>query len=113
MRDISKGDEPLSLTEHRCQPHADYDNYSDKDALRASLVSEQRGLCCYCLARIRPSVDHMKIEHWHSQSECSAEQLDYSNLLGACLGNVGKPRSKQHCDTFKGHAPLSRNPCPR
>ena len=65
MRDISKGDEPLSLTEHRCQPHADYDNYSDKDALRASLVSEQRGLCCYCLARIRTSTNPLR---WSSVS---------------------------------------------
>lgn len=110
MRDIIKSSEPESLTEHRCQPHANYDNYSDKDGLRASLVNEQRGLCCYCLARIRPTSDRMKIEHWRSQSTFAAEQLDYSNLLGSCLGNVGRARAQQHCDTFKGHAFLSRNP---
>ncbi len=52
----------------------------------------------------------MKIEHWHSQARYSAEQLDYSNLLGACKGNEGKLGRDQHCDTFKGDRDLSRNP---
>ena len=86
MRTITKGDEPASLVKHRATAHADYENYPDKDTLRSHLVREQRGLCCYCLSRIRPTADTMKIEHWHSQDEFSSEQLDYSNLLGACLG---------------------------
>ncbi len=52
MRTILKGREPASLTEHRATPGADYDGYRDKDTLRAHLVAEQRGLCCYCLSRI-------------------------------------------------------------
>jgi hypothetical protein len=52
----------------------------------------------------------MKIEHWHCQSNYPNERLLYSNLLGACLGNEGKRRSDQHCDTFKGDIDLSRNP---
>jgi hypothetical protein len=52
----------------------------------------------------------MKIEHWHCQANYSAEQLDYSNLLGACLGNEGSPRRDQHCDSRKGDRDLSRNP---
>ena len=43
MRTIQKNFEPNSLIEHRKQLHADYDNYADKDALRQSLVDEQRG----------------------------------------------------------------------
>jgi uncharacterized protein (TIGR02646 family) len=77
--------------------------------LRASLLAEQGGLCCYCLSRI--TADKMKIEHWHSQSRPPLEkQLDYSNLLGACVGNEGRAWKEQHCDTRKGDRTLSRNP---
>lgn len=110
MKQIVKGDEPFSLSQHRQTPHADYGNYQDKDNLREFLVSEQRGICCYCMCRIRPDASVMKIEHWHSQVRYPDEQLDYTNLLGACLGNRGQKRSSQHCDTRKGEQELSRNP---
>jgi uncharacterized protein (TIGR02646 family) len=110
MRAIHKGIEPASLAQHRNSPHADYDNYDDKDTLRASLVAEQRGLCCYCLSQIRADGQAMKIAHWHSQDEHPTEQLDYRNLLGACKGNEGQPRKSQHCDTRQGNRDLSRNP---
>jgi uncharacterized protein (TIGR02646 family) len=112
MRTIAKGPEPHSLTEYRLTPGASYAGYPDKDGLRRSLVTEQRGLCCYCLRRIRPQYDTMKIEHWHSQApgRYPAEQLNYSNLLGACLGNEGQPWDHQHCDTRKGARDFSRNP---
>jgi uncharacterized protein (TIGR02646 family) len=110
MRTILKGREPASLTEYRSAPGADYDGYRDKDALRICLVAEQRGLCCYCLSRIRTESGSMKIEHWHSQAYYETEQLDYANLLGACMGNEGKASRDQHCDTRKGERYLSRNP---
>lgn len=108
MREIIKNKEPASLTRHRTTPYADYDNYVEKESLRNSLVEEQRGLCCYCLSRIKSNV--MKIEHWHCQAKYSNEQLDYQNLLGVCLGNEGHSRREQHCDTRKGDNDLSRNP---
>jgi hypothetical protein len=52
----------------------------------------------------------MKIEHWHSQARYGTEQLQYSNLLGACKGNERRLGRDQHCDTFKGDRDLSRNP---
>lgn len=110
MRAILKGKEPASLARHRSTPHADYENYQDKDLLRQCLVAEQRGLCCYCLSRISPDRNKMKVEHWHCQASYSDEQLDYSNLLGACTGHEGKPRTEQHCDTFKGDSTFSCNP---
>ena len=110
MRTITKGDEPASLVKHRATAHADYENYPDKDTLRSHLVREQRGLCCYCLSRIRPTADTMKIEHWHGQDEFSGEQLDYSNLLGACLGDPRQPDALQHCDTRKRNRLLTKNP---
>jgi uncharacterized protein (TIGR02646 family) len=110
MRTIVKLAEPASLAEYRAKPGANYDDYQDKGTLRSRLVTEQRGLCCYCLSRIRDEHNEMKIEHWHSRSRYDAEQLDYSNLLGACKGNEGALGRDQHCDTFKGERDLSRNP---
>lgn len=110
MRAITKGVEPPSLTAHRHTAHSDYDNYADKDALRHALVTEQRGLCCYCMGRIHNGPDRMKIEHWRCQSRHPEEQLNYRNLLGACLGGHGQPRHLQHCDTRKGDRDLRWNP---
>jgi uncharacterized protein (TIGR02646 family) len=110
MRAISKGAEPPSLTAHRQTPYCDYDNYTDKDALRQALVTEQRGLCCYCMGRIHNGPDTMKIEHWRCQSRHPTEQLNYRNLLGACLGVNGQPPHPQHCDTRKGDRDLKWNP---
>jgi hypothetical protein len=59
----------------------------------------------------------MKIEHWQSQSEDKypERQLDYANLLGACLGGQKygqkSPRENQHCDTAKGDADLCFSVC--
>ena len=113
MRTIVKGAEPASLTQHRRMLHSDYDNYADKNALRAALVTEQRGLCCYCMSRIRNESDKMKIEHWHCQANYPGERLVYQNLLGACLGGEGQQHSLQHCDTRKGDRDLLWNPADR
>ena len=53
MKKIVKQSEPISLTEHRSKPYADYDNYSDKDKLRESLLEEQGYICCHCMSRIK------------------------------------------------------------
>lgn len=110
MRTIVKGAEPASLAQHRLTPHSDYDNYTDKDGLRAALVTEQQGLCCYCMGRIRNESDRVKIEHWHCQANYPDEQLIYRNLLGACLGGEGQRHGLQHCDTRKGNRDLLWNP---
>lgn len=110
MRAIIKGPEPASLTAHRQTPHCDYDNYADKGGLRRALATEQRGICCYCMGRIRNGALTMKIEHWRCQSGHPAEQLNYQNLLGACLGGDGQPPALQHCDTRKDDRDLRWNP---
>jgi len=110
MRATQKRSEPSSLTQHKRLPHADYDNYHHKDELRFALVAEQKGICCYCMQRIRPNAAHMKIEHWHCQALYPNDQLDYANLLGACRGNEGQPKYQQHCDTHKGNDSLLYNP---
>jgi len=110
MKAIAKGAEPASLTAHRLTPHCDYDNYAGKAALRHALVTEQRGICCYCMGRIRNGPGKMKVEHWRCQTGHPAEQLSYRNLLGACLGGGGQPPHLQHCDTRKGDRDLQWNP---
>ena len=110
MRMITKGAEPKSLTEHRAKAHSNYDNYTQKDELRAALVGEQKGLCCYCTGRIRANSTSMKIEHWRCQSDHAEMQLVYANLLGACLGGDGRSAAEQHCDTRKGSLDLKWNP---
>ena len=111
MRTITKSSEPSSLTTHCQTSHSYYDNYADKETLRELLMTEQRGLCCYCMERIRS--DSMKVEHWRCQSRFPEEQLDYGNLLGACQGGEGQPRFRQHCDTRKGDRDLRWNPADR
>jgi uncharacterized protein (TIGR02646 family) len=110
MRLITKALEPQSLTSHRAQAHADYDNYQEKDELRVALIGEQKGLCCYCTGRIRADATHMKIEHWQSQTGYPQYQLAYGNLLGACFGGQGQPPAGQHCDTRKANNDLKWNP---
>jgi uncharacterized protein (TIGR02646 family) len=110
MRKIDKANEPRSLTEYRLAPEADYENYRDKNGLRATLVDEQRGLCCYCMSRIRSDERSMKIEHWQCQKRYPERQLEYRNLLGACLGGKGQQSRLQHCDTRKGELELKWNP---
>lgn len=110
MRPIRKGSEPPSLKKHRAIPHSDYDNYPEKDELRASLVTEQGAICCYCMQRIVGKSTEMKIEHWACQDHHADQDLDYGNLLGACLGGEGKPGRYQHCDTYKGNKALGRHP---
>lgn len=110
MRPIRKSTEPSSLTRHRHAAFADYDNYDDKDMLRQYLVSEQRAICCYCMSRIQPDREHMKIAHCRSRRKYPNLQLDYHNLLAACPGGEGQSPSKQHCDTHQGDQDISRNP---
>ena len=110
MRTINKRPEPRSLTTHRNSRHCDYDNFQDMDALRRALLTEQRGLCCYCMGRIRNDPAKMKVEHWQCQSRYPTEQLNYRNLLAACWGGDGRPPRLQHCDTRKGDSDLKWNP---
>lgn len=110
MRAITKGAEPACLTQHRAAEHSYYHNYIDKNPLRAALVAEQRGLCCYCTARISADRTAMKIEHWQCQANYPQLQLQYDNLLGACLGGHGAKPEGQTCDNRKANQDLKWNP---
>jgi uncharacterized protein (TIGR02646 family) len=109
MRAIEKKPEPRELRDYRRQPDADYEGLDKdtKDKIKAQLLEEQGYLCAYCMKRIAIGHDQMKVEHWHSRSRYPAEQLDYSNLLGVCMGIEGNDRT---CDTCKGDKDLKYNP---
>lgn len=116
MRKIEKGREPSVLIKYRAQPHCTYDSLtvSDDRIVRDALYDEQRGICCYCMCRIKRSVVDKppvtKIEHFKCQTNHPDLDRTYSNTLLACEGGMGNPKKKQHCDTAKGDLTLSRNP---
>lgn len=107
---IRKGQEPESLTKYRKRKFAYFDGYQEKDDVRIKLLKEQGCLCAYCMRRI--DIEHMKIEHWYPEDRLSdAETLDYSNMLGACLGHIeGTKGSDDTCDTHKGNVEITVNP---
>lgn len=100
------------MVEYRAQADSCYADAPTtvKDDIRTSLLMEQGFLCAYCMERIH--IDNMKIEHWACQSNplTSSLQLSYSNLLGCCMGNEGKPYKHQTCDTRKGNSSISYSP---
>ncbi len=111
MKAITKGNEPASLTEHRANQYSSYENL-DKSDVRTSLLTEQGHICCYCMRRIPENgkIIGSKIEHFLCQEEHSQEELNYGNMLLACLGNEGSPKRLQTCDTKKGNQTLTYNP---
>ena len=119
MKHIVKVKEPSSLTEHRANQPAYYDTLplQGKNELRGSLLHEQGHICCYCMRRIPEIANEdtgfmigMKVEHFKSQEQFPFLQLSYSNLFGSCMGNEGKPKKIQTCDTRKGNSELAINP---
>lgn len=112
MKAISKGKEPVSLTQHRANKPSFYENLP-KDDIRNSLLAEQGHICCYCMKRIPQygKTPGSKIEHFLCQEDYSQEELSYGNMLLACLGNEGSPKRLQTCDTKKRNLNLTHSPC--
>lgn len=124
MRHIRKGAAPACLAEWR-DARSSFDDIPGgcKDKMRAALVREQYGICCYCGARIRgvgkdgePTDKLMKIEHWLPQSDPTdgdAHSMLWSNMLGACPGEKANPprgKASLHCDSSKGNTPITIDP---
>ncbi len=121
MKYIVKSSEPISLTTYSSTPNANFDD-CNKDEIRSSLIQEQGAICAYCMQRISNEWDNKlrkfktEIEHYKSQDKFPELSLKYSNMLGVCNGNAGKPIHKQHCDKskdfdkHKSFLPLTINP---
>ena len=66
-----------------------------KQELKASLLSEQGAICCYCGIRVTPGNSH--IEHLKPRETFHDIDVEYSNLLVSCTVE-GKDR---HCGSKK------------
>jgi uncharacterized protein (TIGR02646 family) len=82
-------------------------------ALRLHLLSEQKYLCCYCQQKIENvlnpnGVPLMGVDHFlpKDKTKYLHLQLEYRNLLAACLGNKDSKKKPNHCDASKGNEEL-------
>jgi len=116
MKTITKSKEPKCLTEHKAPPFTSYENLKEECSyvVRESLIDEQGYICCYCMQRIymheKGTTPITKIEHFLCQADYPDKDLDYKNMLLACMGGEGAPKRLQICDTRKRNAILSISP---
>jgi len=111
MRRIEKGAEPDCLEEIRQTPGVNWNSASGKQEMRDALWAEQKGLCAYCMSRLKDKTrEGMKIEHFIPRAKDDSQWFAWSNLLGVCLGDMGVEDSQErfHCDTFRGHLPTDK-----
>ena len=89
-----------------------FDNEFPKNDVKAVLVHEQRGLCAYCMKRIRMD-SHSRIEHLVPLSIDKEKAIDYNNMLGVCDGGeriVGQQGHILCCDAHKSEAVIHISP---
>jgi uncharacterized protein (TIGR02646 family) len=114
MRHTPKGAEPAGLAHYRQVLGSSYEGPGfPHQEVRDALVRDQRGLCCFCMGRIRAEADKMKVAHFVPRTTERSLEMAWSNLLGACLGLVdGTDRrpGNQTCDTRQGNLHLSIDP---
>lgn len=127
MIPIRKATEPRGLKQAkkqnrnlRYETFADHADYSEAfKELRISLLKEQGFICCYCQRNITFKDNdtgkiQMKTEHFIPKNgpECDeTKDLDYDNLLAACLGNSDSDKPN-HCDSSKDQYRLQVLPNP-
>lgn len=98
--------EPYTLKRYReTTPDANYAGFSDIDQLlKEALLSEQGYTCGYCMRRIslkRNKTLHkprIEVEHILTQKNNPERDLDFTNMLGVCNGDLSK---SEHCDKSK------------
>ena len=104
MKYIRKNSEPKALLDLKAFENEDWkpswsDLYGEeKNAVKASLMSEQGHICCYCERRLTESDSH--IEHFRPQSDPLVDPLDYANMLCSCQKNLNKGEPR-HCGNLK------------
>jgi uncharacterized protein (TIGR02646 family) len=89
-----------------------FDNDFPKNDVKEILVHEQRGLCAYCMRRIRMD-SHSRVEHWLPLSKDKDRALDYNNMLGVCDGGEKLEGQRGHilcCDAHKNETEISTSP---
>jgi len=104
MKHILKQAEPQEFIDWKAQENENwkptYDNLQnpEKKIVKAALIQEQGGICCYCEGRLLEADSH--IEHFKPQEKFEAEALEYSNMLCSCQQIIEK-REPRHCGNLK------------
>lgn len=89
-----------------------FDNEFPKNDVKAVLIHEQRGLCAYCMKRIRVD-SHSRVEHLVPLSADKEKAIDYNNMLGVCDGGekaLGQQRHILCCDAHKKETEMCTSP---
>lgn len=122
MRYIQRGPEPAELSAFKAAETADWKpDYGkltrvEKDAIRKQMAQEQGYLCGYCGCRIGQMEGDCHIEHVEPQSKAKGRDLDYSNMLGSCMGRIDATdridlrRKPEHCGEARGNQQLAVTP---
>jgi uncharacterized protein (TIGR02646 family) len=119
MRYIQRGNEPIELTQFKAAENDDwtatYDDLTrvEKNAIRKQMAEEQGYLCGYCGVRILDVEGDCHIEHVEAQSTKRERELDYSNMLGSCMGRDVKDKKRrvpEHCGESRGNRDLRVTP---
>ena len=83
----------------------------DKSIIREQLLKEQKGLCAYCMKKIRNN-EKTVIEHWCPIDANPSQALSYTNMLACCDGGR-KNDTYPHvlsCDAAKGDQTITISP---
>ncbi len=89
-----------------------FDNEFPKSEVKEVLIREQRGLCAYCMKRIRMD-SHSRVEHFIPLSADKEKAIDYGNMLGVCDGGekiMGQQGHVLCCDAHKKETEISTSP---
>lgn len=83
-----------------------------KNEVKSVLLHEQKGLCAYCMRRIRMDA-HSRVEHLVPLSIDKEGAIDYNNMLGVCDGGEKVTGQQGHilcCDAHKRETEISTSP---
>ncbi len=110
---IYKGNVPAIFSEtKRKYRHYDELSHDAKERLKSCLISEQSGICAYCMCRIKS--ENSTIEHYTPRNGKNGKpelSLDYNNLLAVCTNGRNDSRRDRQCDVSRGDTTLNLNQC--
>ncbi len=83
----------------------------DKKTIRQQLIREQRGLCAYCMRRIKDN-ENTTIEHLIPISKDGKQALNYENMMACCDGGRRSQATNRVlcCDASKKEQEIGISP---
>ncbi len=113
MRYISKGNEPIIITNYRALRQnagqiVSYSDFPNLEELNGILRAEQRSICCYCMQYIdhyqRENIAGSHNEHLIPQNGPNGNadlQMEFSNIYACCNYTKNYPKNESHCGWHK------------